>query len=167
MHLLRTVDLKGNAIHGPAVYITVLTAHSIGGGLDVIPGKVMLVDKSTANARIHSGMAREATPEEIALFEAEKARDLAALSSAQAEDDEAARIAAEQAFEAEVSRRLGEKLEGMKAELLAKIESKAGKEAVEKVFAAAAEANDDAPPPLDGITHGDPRSTHRDPSTSG
>lgn len=163
MHL----DGLGNVIHGRPLHVTVLTPFSLGGTQVALPGQVVLMEEGTAHARIHSKAARESTPEEIAAFVAERDRERAALAAARSVESEASRLAAEEAIEAEISRRVGEKLEGVKAELLKKIESKAGKEAVEKVFSAATETDDDAPPSLDGITNGDPLSTHRDPSSSG
>lgn len=168
MHL----DGLGNVIHGRPLHVTVLTPFALGAGQVAMPGQVFLMEEGTAYSRIHSKAARESTPEEIALFVAEREMEAAALADARSEVSEASRHAAEQAIEAEIHRRVAERLSEVKEELVNRFEGEATKAVLEEVLgnAIAREAQEEEEPAADlstGITHGDPAASNRDPKAGG
>jgi len=174
---MKSIDLLGNTIHGPAEYVFVLDPHGLGGGLIAQPGTTMLLAKGDAIARIQKKFVRRATPEEIALFEAERARDAAAVTDARAGDDEAERLAAQQAQEQAVEEEVERRIAGRLAQLNERIAESDELDAKAKLVCAREIENtlagdgggepdghdDDKVPTPDNATHRDPQPQNADP----
>jgi hypothetical protein len=159
---MRHLDLLGNAINGPSEYVTTTSAFSLGGGVDVLPGTTMLVPKARAIGLIQTNSVRRATPQEIAAYESDPPPAVVARN--QEEDAVAAGPKQDAAaIEAEIERRVAERVAAREEELEAEV-----KRRVEQALAEADGGDDDdSPKNLGDITNADPKPTHRDPGPGG